>query len=157
MIGASIIASGLRAFNIGVLVYFVLLTVSYLIVTLVSAVGVHAYFRRRSASGLQRILHSRAALPVTICVSAYNEAPTIVDSVRALLTLDYPQYEVVVANDGSTDPTLRQLIDGFAMRRVDQPLRSDISTAAIRGVYRSRTPRQPGRDRQAQRRPRRRL
>ncbi len=63
MIGASILATGLRAFNVGVLFYFVLLTVSYLIVTAASAVEVHAYFRRRSATGLQRMLHSRAALP----------------------------------------------------------------------------------------------
>ncbi len=139
MISASILTTGLRAFNVGVLFYFILLTVSYLIVTTASAVEVHAYFRRRSATGLRRMLHSRAALPVTICVPAYNEAATIVHSVRALLTLDYPQYEVVVANDGSTDATLPELVDGFGLRRVDQPLRSDISTARIRGVYRSRT------------------
>ena len=139
MIAANIMATGLRAFNACVLVYFVLLTVSYLIVTATSAAAVHAYFRRRSATSLRRMLHSPAALPVTICVPAYNEAPTIVNSIRALLTLDYPQYEVVVANDGSSDPTLRELIDGFGMRRVDQPLRSDIPTAPVRGVYRSRT------------------
>jgi cellulose synthase/poly-beta-1,6-N-acetylglucosamine synthase-like glycosyltransferase len=135
---ASVLATGLRGFNAAVLIYFVLLTVSYLIVTAASAVQVHAYFRRRSATALRRMLHSRAAIPVTICVSAHNEATTIVNSVRALLTLDYPQYEVVIANDGSSDATLRELIDGFGMRRVDQPLRSDISTAPVRRVYRSR-------------------
>ena len=102
MSAANILAGGLRVFNVGVLFYFVLLTLSYLIVTAASAVEVRAYFRCRSATGLRRMLHSRAALPVTICVPAYNEDAAIVNSVRALLTLDYPQYEVVVANDGST-------------------------------------------------------
>ena len=54
------------------------------------------------------MLRSPVAIPVSICVSAYNEAPTIVDSIQAMLTLEYPHYEVVLANDGSTDGTLRR-------------------------------------------------
>jgi cellulose synthase/poly-beta-1,6-N-acetylglucosamine synthase-like glycosyltransferase len=74
---------------------------------------------------------------VTICASAYNEAETIVDSIRAMLTLQYPRYEVALCNDGSTDETLERLISGFALRRVDQPMRPGIETAPIRGIYRS--------------------
>ena len=98
------------------------------------------------------MLRSPVAIPVTICVSAYNEAPTIVDSIQAMLTLEYPQYEVVLANDGSTDGTLAALIDGFDLRRVDQPLRTKIETAPVRGRIPVACAFQPGRDRQGQRR-----
>jgi cellulose synthase/poly-beta-1,6-N-acetylglucosamine synthase-like glycosyltransferase len=120
------------------LVYFALLAVSYLLVTLGSAIQVRRYFHRRSAAALQRTLRSHMSPPVTICVSAYNEAETIVDSIRAMLTLQYPNYEVALTNDGSKDATLERLIEGFGLRRVDQPIRPGIATAPIRGVYRSR-------------------
>jgi cellulose synthase/poly-beta-1,6-N-acetylglucosamine synthase-like glycosyltransferase len=139
IVAASIAVDALRAFNTAVLGYFILITLSYLLVTAASAAQVRAYFRRRSATSLRRMLRSRTALPVTVCVPAYNEATTIVNSIRAMLTLDYPQYEVVLANDGSTDGTLTELIGGFELRRVDQPLRDDIATAPVRAVYRSRT------------------
>jgi cellulose synthase/poly-beta-1,6-N-acetylglucosamine synthase-like glycosyltransferase len=130
-------ADALRAFSYLVLVYFGVLAVCYLAVTLVSAMQVRVYFRRRSEAALVRAMRSRLTPPVTICVSAYNEAETIVDSIRAMLNLQYPSHEVALTNDGSTDATLERLIARFGLRRVDQPLRPGIATAPIRGVYRS--------------------
>ncbi|MDX2192391.1 MAG: glycosyltransferase [Gemmatimonadales bacterium] len=43
--------------------------------------------------------------PVTIIVPAYNEGPVIEQSVRSLLQLDYPAYEILVVDDGSSDDT----------------------------------------------------
>lgn len=43
--------------------------------------------------------------PVTIIVPAYNEGRVIEPSVRSLLQLDYPAYEILVVDDGSTDDT----------------------------------------------------
>jgi cellulose synthase/poly-beta-1,6-N-acetylglucosamine synthase-like glycosyltransferase len=137
MIAGTIGADALRAFSYLALGYFGLITLSYLAVTLMSALQVRSYFRRRSQTALTRTMRSRLTPPVTICVSAYNEAPTIVDSIRAMLNLQYPRYEVALTNDGSRDATLERLIDGFELRRVDQPLRPGIPTAPIRGVYRS--------------------
>ena len=131
-------ADVLLAFNYVMLGYFGLLTVSYLAVSIMSAVQVRAYFRKRSEVALRRSLRSRLTPPVTICVSAYNEAETIVDSIRAMLTLDYPEYEVALTNDGSIDGTLQALIEGFELRKVDQPLRPGIPTQPVLAVYRSR-------------------
>ena len=43
--------------------------------------------------------------PVTIIVPAYNEGPVIQSAIRSLLDLDYPSYEILVIDDGSTDDT----------------------------------------------------
>lgn len=139
MIATTFAADALRAFNVGILCYFTLITLAYMLVTVASAAQVRRYFRRRSEASLRRMLRSPVAIPVSICVSAFNEASTIVGSIQAMLTLEYPQYEIVLANDGSTDRTLAALIDGFDLRRVDQPLRSTLDTAPVRGVYRSRS------------------
>lgn len=44
--------------------------------------------------------------PVSIIVPAYNEGRVIVAAVQSLLELDYPRFEVLVVDDGSTDNTL---------------------------------------------------
>jgi cellulose synthase/poly-beta-1,6-N-acetylglucosamine synthase-like glycosyltransferase/peptidoglycan/xylan/chitin deacetylase (PgdA/CDA1 family) len=50
--------------------------------------------------------------PVSVIVPAYNEAANIAATVRSLVASDYPQVEVIVVDDGSTDATadiVRQL------------------------------------------------
>jgi poly-beta-1,6-N-acetyl-D-glucosamine synthase len=45
---------------------------------------------------------------VTVLVSAYNEELVIGEFVRALRAVDYPELEVLVLDDGSTDSTARE-------------------------------------------------
>ena len=45
------------------------------------------------------------APPVTILVPAYNEGPVIQSALRYLLELNYPAYEILVIDDGSSDDT----------------------------------------------------
>lgn len=42
---------------------------------------------------------------VSIIVPVFNESKVIIDSVESLLELDYPNYEIIIVNDGSTDNT----------------------------------------------------
>ncbi|MFB6173884.1 MAG: glycosyltransferase family 2 protein [Halobacteriales archaeon] len=76
---------------------------------------------------------------VAVIVPAYNEEATIVESLRSLLSLNYPETEIVVVNDGSTDATLPRLEDRFDLAPVDAPIPYEIPSEPIRGVYRSRT------------------
>jgi poly-beta-1,6 N-acetyl-D-glucosamine synthase len=45
---------------------------------------------------------------VSILVPAFNEAAVIQASIRSLLKLDYPRFEILVIDDGSTDDTCRR-------------------------------------------------
>ncbi len=45
---------------------------------------------------------------VSVFVPAYNEGETIEAALQSLIALDYPAYEIIVVNDGSTDDTLRR-------------------------------------------------
>jgi len=45
---------------------------------------------------------------ITIIVPAYNEGKIIQTAIRSLLEIDYPHYEVLVVDDGSTDDTYQR-------------------------------------------------
>jgi poly-beta-1,6 N-acetyl-D-glucosamine synthase len=56
-----------------------------------------------------RVEYPENFLPrVTILVPAYNEGAVIQCSIRSLLLLDYPHYEIIVIDDGSKDDTYRK-------------------------------------------------
>lgn len=79
--------------------------------------------------------------PVSVIAPAFNEELSIVDSVKALLSLQYPEHEVIVVNDGSKDATLERLITAFDMAPVERQQIVALQTTRIREVYAS--PRHP--------------
>jgi cellulose synthase/poly-beta-1,6-N-acetylglucosamine synthase-like glycosyltransferase len=58
-------------------------------------------------------------------------------SIRSLLSLRYPVFEVVVVSDGSTDDTLNRLTAAFDLRLSKAVFRRSVPTQPIRGIYRS--------------------
>jgi poly-beta-1,6-N-acetyl-D-glucosamine synthase len=64
---------------------------------------------------------------VSILVPCFNEGETICPAMESLLELDYPSYEIVVINDGSTDDTFRKAkqyegkYGGVSVRVFDKP------------------------------------
>ncbi len=76
-----------------------------------------------------------SAPPIALLAPAFNEALTIVQSVRSLLSLQYPNFEVIVINDGSKDATLQVLIDTFGLRPINRHYNLEIDHQEIRAVY----------------------
>ena len=91
-----------------------------------------------ASGGLLWRRYSDAAPPIALLAPAYNEAMTIAESVRSLLSLHYPSFEVIVVNDGSRDETLQVLIDMFELRPIQRHYELAIDHAPIRGVYGAR-------------------
>ncbi len=74
-----------------------------------------AIYQRRSTS---RRAPAPPYLPsVVVVVPAYNEAVGIERAVRSLAASDYPDFEVVVVDDGSTDNTA-EIVERLALERV---------------------------------------
>ena len=100
--------------------------------------------RRRLAQNFyadyEAVAKSHFTFPISVLVPAYNESAGVVDSVRSVLSLDYPQHEVIVINDGSTDDTMERLRREFRLERREVGFRKSLEVAgAIRGIYRSAT------------------
>jgi poly-beta-1,6-N-acetyl-D-glucosamine synthase len=51
----------------------------------------------------------QSAIPVSIIISAKNEAQNLISFLPKVLEQNYPQYEVIVVNDGSSDESLKVL------------------------------------------------
>ena len=51
---------------------------------------------------------------VSIIAPAFNEEVTIIDNVYSLMNIDYPNYEIIIVNDASTDRTMELLINEFS-------------------------------------------
>ncbi|WP_255398095.1 poly-beta-1,6-N-acetyl-D-glucosamine synthase [Sulfobacillus sp. hq2] len=84
------------------------------------------YWRRERSSSLPSIAHTPR---VSLLIPTFNEQDTIVETVEKMQNLHYPNYEIVVIDDGSQDNTpqlLRRLIDHVSNLRV-------IRTPANRG------------------------
>jgi cellulose synthase/poly-beta-1,6-N-acetylglucosamine synthase-like glycosyltransferase len=83
------------------------------------------------------MLLSQVTMPISLIVPAYNEEATIVENVRSMLTLRYPEFEIIVVNDGSKDQTLAKLIETFHLKPVTRAYDTAVKHAPIRQVYKS--------------------
>ena len=118
------------------LFYFVGLHSVYLMLTVSSMLYLPRFLREHSTEDMSP-LHADFEPPVTIIVPAYNEAATIASSVSALMQLEYPEYEIIVINDGSTDNTLDVLIDKFSLHPFPEVYHIKIETKPVTTIYRS--------------------
>lgn len=75
--------------------------------------------------------------PVSIIVPAYNEEAGIVGTVSSLLSLQYPQFEIIIVNDGSNDGTKSTLIEHFKMEKISRSIRAVLQTEPIEDIYES--------------------
>lgn len=114
-----------------------LLQIAFYIVQLVfAAISLAQRPPVTSASLLWERFADRAP-PISVLAPAFNEEVTIVESVNSLLALHYPDCEVVVINDGSSDGTLARLVDHFRLEPVDRYYDTTVVHAPIRGLYAS--------------------
>ncbi len=118
------------------LTYFVGINLGYLLQNVIAAIGIRKYLQTAEQYEAENVFSS-LDIPITIIVPAYNESASIITSIKALLQLEYPQFELVVVNDGSSDDTLERLIEAFDLREFPEAYRASIKTASVRCIYRS--------------------
>ncbi len=117
--------------------YLVVLNTGYTILAAFTYRAVFRYRRRLGAYVPEEALGADAVPPITLIAPAYNEAATCIASTRGFLSTNYPNIEVLVVNDGSTDATLDRLHDEFALQPASRPPTASLPTEPVRQVYQS--------------------
>jgi len=129
----------LAAFGVFVVGYYALINVGYLFLHVLALFELREDVRESRWNPPFRKFSTPFYPGIGIVVPAYNEETTIVESVRSMLALNYPEIEVVVVNDGSTDATLDRLVETFDLEAVEADIPFDVPAADIHDVYRSTT------------------
>ncbi len=100
--------------------YAVLLNLSFVALTALAMLDFNAYRRKLGFAAYDESFAEPLARGVSVLMPAHNEERSIVASVKAMTSLRYPDFEVVVIDDGSTDATAEVMIEAFDM--VEFPL-----------------------------------
>ena len=117
--------------------YYLICNLTYLIMLVVALKASAVHQRHRLSASVGWIKGSPLAPPVTILTPAHNEEKSISVAVRNLLDLDYPELEIIVINDGSTDRTLEVMQRHFRLRPVRAVYVQQVWSARVRQLYRS--------------------
>jgi cellulose synthase/poly-beta-1,6-N-acetylglucosamine synthase-like glycosyltransferase len=125
----------LAALDVAVVAYvitFFLINISFVVISLISIEGDLA---EEDVTPALRRAGDRFLPHVTLLVPAYNEEVTICESIRSLLRLEYPSFEIVICNDGSKDKTVEVLLRHFHFVRTELEYDEQLASAKIRGFY----------------------
>jgi len=93
------------------------------------------HLRRIKYSPYKEFNMSQETPPVTILIAMHNEENVVLRSIRSALATEYPFFEVIIINDGSTDGTLKKVIDSFGLKKIDRVYRTFLKTKPVRGFY----------------------
>src|SRR6476620_2655112 len=116
--------------------YYLVCNLVYLAMLIIALKTSAAHQRQLQSVSLAWIKQSPLVPPITILAPAHNEEKSICVAVRTLLDLYYPELEVIVINDGSTDRTLGVVRREFSLRLVRSLYVPQVASAPVRGLYR---------------------
>ena len=112
---------------------YLLLYMTYLFISVL--VGAWQLYKKDKMIQVKNQLKHKYYFPISILVPAYNEEVTIVDSIKSLLKLDYNLYEIIIVDDGSTDNTLKVLLEEFPFVKVDRPILRSLKCKQQKAIY----------------------
>ena len=138
LVGPDIQRLIVRAVVVSLILFLVILFLRYFALLWFSYLG-HA---ERNVLGIREL---RELPPISILVPAYNEGAVLERALTSLMQLEYPEYEVLVVDDGSSDDTLEIAAQwegqrGPGLFRVITKPNGGKATALNAGIAHSRHP-----------------
>lgn len=132
-------ASTLYRFFIGYeyisIIFLFIANSSYVLILILGYINARKQYLRTGKTVTKISVIAAYLKPISVLVPSYNEELSIIDSVSSMLRLNYPEYEVIVVNDGSKDKTLEKLIEHFKLKSITIQYNKIIPTNDVRNVY----------------------
>ena len=125
------------AFAWFIAVYMVIVIIFYSVILIISCFQLRKEYQLDRIQAYEDYLDEIYTKPVSIIVPAYNEEAGIIQSVRSLLSVNYPTFEIIVVNDGSKDHTLEKMIEFYDMKEIKKVVRIQVNTKPIKKIYQS--------------------
>ncbi len=117
-------------------IFFVVYLIGYSAVLFAAAiVGSMALFDKWRRNELKNNLPEEHFVPASLLVPAYNEERSILGTVYSLLALEYNIFEIIVISDGSSDETVKVMIEEYNMYEVKRPIRMQVDSSPATAVY----------------------
>lgn len=115
--------------------YFFIVNTTYILLNFLAFFSLRRYWFLQGIVDYSKVFQSTFYKPLSIIIPAFNEEQTIVENIHSALSLKYPEYEIVVVNDGSTDKTLSLLKEHFRLVPSARNYERTLATSTIREVY----------------------
>lgn len=119
----------LRIIEKVLIIYF---TLYFVIDVLLYAYSIYTFFKKRKK---QEKDFDFVKYPISIIVPAYNEEVSIVTCTNMLAMLDYPNFEILIINDGSKDDTMDILKSYYDISQINVEPDEKIKTQKVKGYY----------------------
>lgn len=133
-----LISLGIRLFESFLHVHLLLAFLVYIFILL----SQRKHFRHLKVQSFtkDRLPLDRIRAPrVTLIIPAYNESHALIESIEAARSSDYPNLELIVINDGSTDDTLDVITDHYALVSTERLRGQALSSSGTHPIYVSQT------------------
>ena len=117
--------------------YFLVLTIYYLFLAAIGSIEEMKRAMEGESEDYSLFYFSSLKLPVSIILPAHNEEDWISDSLQSLLNINYPEFEIIIVNDGSTDGTFEILNKLLKLKPVDAVYIKHYKDGRLRGVLKS--------------------
>ena len=124
--------------NMYIMYYVFIYALIFFISTIFSVLELNEDKRKRRYLNALSINSKDNYVPVSILVPAYNEEETVSDCINSLMYLDYPEYEIIVIDDGSNDNTSKVVIENFNLKKIARPIRRLLKCKNEEFVYKGK-------------------
>ena len=128
----------IETFILFVIGYFAIANTFYLLIIFLGFLN----SRKRMAAVLagmhKRLVDLRKLPGISILIPCHNEEKVVFESIASALSLDYPDYEIIVINDGSSDNTLQKILKAFPATRIKHEPPRDLPSLNPKAVYQAK-------------------
>lgn len=126
----------LISINLAIFIYFISILLWYT-TTLVLSLPILIKHRTIEAFAHVDTLVKTSQIPVALLIPVFNGHRHINNAIYSVLNNDYPNIELIVVNDGSTDETLEGLKKTFKLKPMPIPATGNIHAEPVKQHYQS--------------------